>query len=83
LPSHFGAHFEVLTLLIIIFVKLKIHFFKKKTVDDKMTSRSIFKKNFVLEDINKSSLTTFTISLTGVFVMKHFFLLSLAPLQIS
>ena len=77
LPSHFGAHFEILTLLTIIVVKLKIHFFKKKSIEDQMTSRSIFKKNFALEAINKSALTTFTISLTALLLFSTFVVLGL------
>lgn len=78
LPSNFGAHFEVLTILIIICVKLKIHFFKKKaTIEGKMTTRSIFMKNFTLETINKNSLTTFSLNLTGLLLFSSFVFLGL------
>lgn len=77
LPSHFGAHFEVLTLLTIIIVKLKIHFFKRKSIEQQMTNRSIFKKNFALEAINKNSLTSFTISLTALLLFSTFVILGL------
>lgn len=77
LPSHFGAHFEVLTILTVLFVKLKIHFYKTKAIERKMTKRSIFLKNFTLEAMNKSSLTTFTINLAGLLMFSSFVFLGM------
>jgi len=79
LPSNFGAHFEVLTIVTIVCVKLKIHFFKKGAVavEERMTPRSIFKKKFTLEAIDKGSLTTFTLSLTGLCLFSSFVVLGL------
>ncbi len=63
-PSHFGAHIEVLSVLTLIIVKLKIHFFKKEQWSDlHMSKRSIFRKNFSLEAINRTSLASFTTNL--------------------
>jgi hypothetical protein len=60
-PSHFGAHIEVLSVVTVVIVKLKIQFFKRIQWSNlKMSSRSIFRKNFTLEAINRSSLANFT-----------------------
>jgi len=72
MPSHFGAHFEVFTVLTIIFVKLKIHLYKTKSIESKMTKRSIFMKNFTLQSIDKSSLTSFSISFAGLLMFSSF-----------
>ena len=64
LPSHFGAHIDFTTLTIII-LKIKIHFYRANQVASSMTQKSIFLKNFSIEAINKSSLSSFTTNLTG------------------
>ena len=70
LPSHIGGkHVEIFTFLTIIIAKLKIHYFRSREVERAMTKRSIFLKNFSLEVINKSSITSFTTNLAGLFII--------------
>ena len=88
MPSHFGAHFEVFTVLTIIFVKLKIRLYRTKSIERQMTKRSIFMKNFTLESINKSSLTNFSISFSGLLMFSSFVFLGirlnkLPPLNVN
>ena len=83
LPSHFGAHVEILTILTIILIKLKIHFFRSNQVEHEMTKRSIFLKNFSLEAINRSSMSSFTINLTGLLMMSTFIFVGLKLNQMN
>ena len=70
LPSHIGGkHVEIFTILTIIVAKLKIHYFRSREVERAMTQRSIFLKNFSLEVINKSSITSFTTNLAGLLII--------------
>ena len=77
LPSHFGAHIEVFTTLTIVLIKLKIHYFRSHQVEHAMTKRNIFLKNFSLEVINKSSISSFTTNLTGLLIMSTFLFVGL------
>jgi hypothetical protein len=72
LPTHFGAHIEILTIITIIVIKLKIHYFRSNLVEDTMTKRSIFLKNFSLEAINRNSMSSFSTNFTGVLIMSTF-----------
>ena len=72
LPSHFGAHIEVFTIFTILIIKLKIHYFRSNQVENEMTKRSIFLKNFSLNAINRSSISSFTTNLTGLLIMSSF-----------
>ena len=72
LPSSFGAHIEVFTTLTIIILKIKIHYYRSNQVENSMSKRSIFLKNFSLEAINKSFLSSFTTNLTGLLIMTTF-----------
>ena len=83
LPSHFGAHFEVFTVLTLIFVKIKIHLYKTKSIESQMTKRSIFMKNFTLESINKTSLTSFSISFSGILMFSSFVFLGMRLNKVS
>ena len=77
LPSHFGAHTELLTIFTFIIIKLKIHNFKSNQVSTAMSTRSIFLKNFSLDAINRSSISSFTINLIGLLIMSTFVFLGL------
>lgn len=83
LPSHFGAHFEVFTVLTIISVKLKIHFYNNKSIESQMSKRSIFMKNFTLQSINKTSLTSFSISFAGILMFSSFVFMGMSLNKLS
>jgi hypothetical protein len=68
LPSHFGAHFEVFTLLTIVIVKLKIHFFKAKSTEKEMTKRSLFRKTFTLDANNSHALANFSTNFISLII---------------
>ena len=72
LPSHFGAHIEIFTIFTILIIKLKIHYFRSNHAENQMTKRSIFLKSFSLNEITRSSISSFTTNLTGLLIMSTF-----------